>query len=395
MAQRRPKRTRHGTGAILEPLGRGESAPVRYREGNFPPEARLDWPKLVPLIGPAAAAVARYDGMLSAVPNADVLLSPLTIREAVLSSRIEGTQATMGEVLEFEAGQEPRLPERRDDIREILNYRAAMRHAEEMLQTLPLSQRVVREAHRILMSGVRGESKSPGNYRRLQNYIGSPGYGIEKAEFVPIGADKLPDGMSAWERYIHNEAPDRLVQLAVLHAEFEALHPFLDGNGRLGRMLIPLFLWQHGLIRKPVFYISAYLEARRDAYYEGLRAVSRDDDWTGWCRFFLEAVKEQAEENLTKAKAILELYEDMKRRIPNLTNSRYAIHTLDWIFARPIFRGADFAASTDLAPRTARRILETLCEGKVLQIFSPGGGRRPAIFVFPSLLNAAESEKVF
>ena len=253
------------------------TAAVRYHAGRFPPE-RLDWPALIPLLGPAAAAVARYDGALAAAPNPDVLLSPLTTQEAVLSSRIEGTQATMGEVLEFEAGREPESPARRDDIHEVLNYRIAMRLAEKMLQKLPLSQRVVREAHRALLDGVRGKNKSPGEYRRVPNWIGPPGCAVENATFVPVGADGLPDAMAAWERYIHHDAPDRLVQLAILHAEFEAVHPFLDGNGRLGRMLIPLFLWRHGLIRAPTFYVSAYFEARRDAYYDGLLAVSRDDD---------------------------------------------------------------------------------------------------------------------
>ena len=214
-------------------------AAVHYHTGRFPPDDRLDWAKLVPFIGPATAAVARYDGMLAALPNPSVLLAPLTTREAVLSSRIEGTQATMGEVLEFEAGREPESPARRDDIGEVLNYRAAMRRAEEMLEELPLSLRVVREAHSVLMRGVRGEGKAPGEYRRTPNWIGPPGCTIDEAIFVPIGADRLPDAMSAWERYIHRNAIDRLTQLAILHAEFEALHPFLDGNGRLGRMLVP------------------------------------------------------------------------------------------------------------------------------------------------------------
>ena len=144
---------------------------------------------------------------------------------------------------------------------------------------------------------------------------------MEGATFVPIGAEKLPTAMSAWERYIQGDAPDRLVQLAVLHAEFEALHPFLDGNGRLGRMLAPLFLSQCGLISEPMFYISAYFEACRAAYYEGLLAVSRDDDWTGWCRFFLEAVRVQAEESLARARGILDLYEDMKGRVSDVTRS--------------------------------------------------------------------------
>ena len=369
-------------------------APVHYHTGRFPPEERLDWRELIPLIGPAAAAVARYDGTLAAVPNPRVLLAPLWTREAVLSSRIEGTQATLGEVLEFEAGQEPDSPARRDDVREVINYRLAMRRAEEMLADLPLSQRVVRAAHSVLLSGARGEGKSPGAYRRTSNWIGPPGRGPDEARFVPIGADRLADAMSAWERYLHrDDVPDRLVQLAILHAEFEALHPFLDGNGRLGRMLVPLILWRNGLIREPMFYISAYFEANRDAYYDGLLAVSRDDDWTGWCRFFLEAVRSQAEDNLARANGIIDLYDDMKRRVADLTKSHHAIRVLDWIFERPVFSGSDFAAATGISTRTARRILNVLREGGVLRVALPGRGRRTAILAFPNLLNLAEGRE--
>ena len=365
-------------------------APVHYHAGGFPPDDRLDWPKLVPLIGPATAAVARYDGMLAAVANPSVLLAPLSTQEAVLSSRIEGTQATMGEVLEFEAGHEPESPARRDDIGEILNYRAAMRRAEEMLGELPLSLRVFRDAHSELLRGVRGEGKAPGEYRRTPNWIGPPGCTIDEATFVPIGADALPDAMSAWERYIHRNAIDRLVQLAILHAEFEALHPFLDGNGRLGRMLVPLFLWQHGLIRAPMFYISAYFEARRDAYYEGLLAVSRDDDWTGWCRFFLQAVQAQAEDNLTRTQGIIDLYDNMKSRVDELIRSRYAIRALDWMFERPIFRSTDFVTTAGIPEPTARRIRNILIENEILTVLIAGGGRRPSVLCFWDLLHIAE-----
>ena len=369
--------------------------PVHYHEGRFPPDDRIDWPRLIPLVGPAAAALARYDGVLAAIPNPGVLLAPLTTREAVLSSRIEGTQATMGEVLRFEAGQAPASPEHRDDIQEVLNYRAAMRRAETMLDELPLTQRVVREAHSVLLAGVRGQGKSPGTYRRIPNWIGPPGCSIDDAKFIPIGANGLPDAMSAWERYLHGDAPDRLVQLAVLHAEFEALHPFLDGNGRLGRMLVPLFLWRNALIRAPMFYISAYFEARRDAYYDGLFAVSRDDDWTGWCRFFLEAVRTQAEENLAKAEGIIGLHRDMKDRVIAATRSRYAIYALDWIFARPIFRSTDFVTDASIPKPTARRILKVLREKGVLEVAFEGRGRRAAILAFPELLSIAEGEDVF
>ena len=327
-------------------------------------------------------------------PHPRVLLSPMTTQEAVLSSRIEGTQATMSEVLEFEAGHEASSPQRRDDIHEVLNYRAAMHEAEQMLEELPLCQRVVREAHRILLSGVRGEGKSPGDYRRLPNWIGPPGCTIEEAIFVPMGAEKIDTAMSAWERYVNQDAPDRLVQLAVIHAEFEALHPFLDGNGRLERMLVPLFLWQCGLISRPMFYISAWFEARRDAYYDRLLAVSRDDDWTGWCRFFLEAVRARAEENLTKARKILTLYEDMKEQVVDVTRSRYAIHTLDWIFEYPIFNSSYFAGRAGIPDRTARRLLTALREHRILQVFRAGNGRRGTILVFPELLDIAEGQDV-
>ena len=212
---------------------------------------------------------------------------------------------------------------------------------------------------------------------------------------MPVGAEKLIAAMSAWERYVHHEAPDRLGQLAVIHAEFEALHPFLDGNGRLGRMLVPLFLWQCGVISRPMFYISAWFEARRDAYYERLLAVSRDDDWTGWCRFFLEAVRAQAEENLVKARGILTLYEDMKGRVAEVTRSRYAIHTMDWIFERPIFNSSNFVATAAIPDRTARRLLVALREHGILQVFRTGNGRRGNILIFPELLNIAEGREVF
>lgn len=368
-------------------------APVRYHEGRFPPTG-IEWTSLIPLLGPVAAAVARYDGMLAAVPNPGVLLAPLSTQEAVLSSRIEGTQATVGEVFEYEAGQEAVSEPRREDIREVLNYRAAMRKAEHLLENLPFSQRVVRNAHEVLLAGVRGQHRAPGEFRRIPNWIGPPGCTIETARFIPIGAEKLPEAMSAWERYIHDDQPDKLVQLAVLHAEFEALHPFLDGNGRLGRMMVPLFLWQAGLIRHPTFYISAYFEARRDAYYDGLLAVSRDNNWTEWCRFFLDAIRTQAEDNLAKAQAILALYEDMKRRVPEMTRSQYSIRALDWIFERPVFSSSHFVESARIPAPTARRFLKVLQDGDVLRMLLAASGRRARILAFPALLNIVEGREM-
>jgi Fic family protein len=370
---------------------------VAYHLGQFPPLQHLDWSRLIPLLGPTSAAVARYDGTLAAIPNAAVLLSPMTTQEAVLSSRIEGTQATMGEVLEFEAeGDVGNVSEaRKADIYEVLNYRAALRMAEKMLANLPLSQRVIREAHKVLLDGVRGQGKAPGEYRRIPNWIGPAGCTIDEARFIPISADKLPDAMSEWERFVHADSPDRLVQLALLHAEFEALHPFLDGNGRLGRMLVPLFMWQNQLIHRPMFYMSAFLEANRDEYYARLLAVSRDGDWTGWCVFFLTAMRVQAEENQSRASSILGLYEAMKPQMADLTRSQYAIHALDWIFERPIFRSSDFVAKAGIPEPTAKRILPVLREAGILKVLQEGSGRRASTLGFPKLLNIAEGHEAF
>lgn len=372
------------------------TGPIYYHQGKFPPQ-HLDWTRLVPLIGPANGAVARYDGVLAAIPNAHVLLSPLTTQEAVLSSRIEGTQATMGEVLEYEARgdtEEPTTP-KEADIWEILNYRKAMRYATEQLKTLPLCQRIILECHKILLNSVRGYGKAPGEYRKTPNWIGPHGCTIEEAKFVPISADKLPEGVSRWEKYIHEDAPDRLIQLALLHAEFEALHPFLDGNGRLGRMLIPLFLYQVKIIQQPMFYISAYLERHRDEYYERLLHVSRDNDWNGWCAFFLKVIQIQAEENLTKAQSIINLYHQMKNHFVDLTHSQYAIHALDWVFERPIFKSPDFILASNIPKPTAQRILNVLKEKGILREIESASGRRAATLMFAQLINITEGYDAF
>ena len=363
---------------------------THYREGSFPPEDRIDWPAVLPLIGPAAAAVARYDGALSTIPNPRALLSSLATQEAVLSSRIEGIDVTISDVLQFEAGREADSTGHRDDIEEALNCRRAMRRADQMLQEAPLGQRVVLETHRLLLSGARGKRKSPGEYRRIPNWIGRPGCTMDEATFVPISAESLPAAMRTWERYVHEDAPDRLVQLAVVHAEFEALHPFLDGNGRLGRMLVPLFLSERGLTSRPLFSISAYFEARRAEYYEGLLAVSRDDEWTGWCRFFLKAVLAQAEYNLSKTKGILDLYEETERRVADVTRSQYAAPALDWFFERPIFNSARFATHVGAPARTARRLLAMLVDRGVLRVLRASSGRRGSILAFPNLLSLVE-----
>ncbi|MCF4166915.1 Fic family protein [Zavarzinia compransoris] len=371
-------------------------SPVLYHDGAFPPKT-FDWPRLLPLIGPANAAIARYAGLLEGIPNPDVLLSPMTMQEAVLSSRIEGTQATMGEVLEVEAEGGPidESTPKKADIREVLNYRAALREATRLMDILPLSQKLVRQTHRVLMQGVRGRSKDPGEYRRIPNWIGPEGCTIDQARFIPTSAEKIPAAMTAWENYLHVEAPDILIQLAVIHAEFEAVHPFLDGNGRLGRLIVPLFLFNRGLLARPCFYLSEYLDGHRDEYYAALLAVSRIGDWTGWCAFFLRALTEQAKSNQQRVQAILDLYNMRKGWIAAETHSQYAVRALDWMFERPIFQASEFRDAAGIPAPTAARILRVCRDNGLLRELRAGAGRRSAIFCFPELLNIAEGRDVF
>lgn len=372
------------------------SGPVLYHRGGFPPSA-LDWPRLVPLIGPANAAVARYAGLLQGIPNPNVLLSPLSVQEAVLSSRIEGTQATMGEVLEAAAGgARPNESTRKGaDIFEVLNYRAALNEATRLLSTLPLSQRLIRATHGVLMQGVRGRNKDPGEYRRVPNWIGVDGCALDQARFVPCPVDHLAAAMAAWETYLHVQAPDLMVQLAIAHAEFEAIHPFLDGNGRLGRLIIPLFLYERRVLAQPTFYLSEYLEARRDEYYARLLAVSRDGDWTGWCVFFLTALIDQAQVNQNRVQAILDLYRVRKDWIIDATHSQHGVRALDWMFQQPIFNSRTFIADVEIPPPTARRILKVCVDQGLLKILHPARGSRSAVYCFPELLNIAEGRAAF
>ncbi|MCY3946212.1 MAG: Fic family protein [Anaerolineaceae bacterium] len=366
-------------------------APVHYHQGTFPPDEHLDWRFLAPMIEQASQALGRYSGALDAIPNSDVLLSPLTEQEAVLSSRIEGTQATMKEVLLFEAGREPDSSHRRDDYHEVINYRVAMQQAKIMLFVQPISQSVIQKVHQILLSGVRGKRMTPGQYRTGQNWIGPSGSTMKNAAYVPASANHLCQTMNRWETYASSDQPGNpIINIAILHAEFEAIHPFWDGNGRLGRILIPLLMWKYGLIQAPVFYISDYLEAHRSEYYDGLLAVSKENDWTGWCRFFLGAVARQAEDNLTKVREIMLLYAEMKHRITEIGRSKYGVHILDGIFNRPVFTTSTLVRETEVPARAARRILERLTSHGILTEVRPGRGSYPAIYLFGDLMRIAE-----
>lgn len=361
------------------------------------PLTELDYQRLLPLVGQANAALARYDGLLQGIPNPAVMLSPLTTQEAVLSSKIEGTQATVDEVLEQEAGL-LKEGEKFQDIQEISNYRQALFSAREYLKDYPIRLGFVRDLHRILMNSVRGQDKMPGEFRKDQNWIGKFGCTIDQATFVPPNPFQLPDYLQAWERYMDADDADFLLQTAVVHAQFELLHPFKDGNGRIGRILIPLFLYQKRALSQPMFYLSEYLENRREEYYLRLKAISEESDWNSWIAFFLQAITTQAGQNSARVTAIQALYEKMKLAIQEATHSQYTVHVLDAIFTKPIFRTSDLTAQLHkdfgIHEKTTPGLLRQMKDAGILRELQAGSGRRPATLCFPQLINLAEGRDV-
>jgi len=264
-----------------------------------------------------------------------LLLVPLNYREAVISSRIEGTQTTVEEVMRFEIdGKTVIETESQKNSQEVVNYCKAMAKGVELLDNKPLCINSIRELHRILLNSVRGEDKDPGEIRRTQNWIGPRGCTQEEASFLPPDPSRVMDDLSDWENYAHKKESNLFVQLAIIKAQFELIHPFRDGNGRIGRMLVPLILYNKKVLPVPCFYISAYLEKHDDIYRERLLAISREKDWDGWISFFLKAMIEQAQENNEKVNMIIELNKDMRQKVPDILRSKFSTQVIDTCFLR-------------------------------------------------------------
>lgn len=352
----------------------------------------IEWDVLFEQTVKANRALARFEGTLEGVLNPGVLLSPMTTNEAVLSSRIEGTQATLGDVLRYEAGDEPTVEARRIDIHEIINYRTALFNAQDELKKRPFSLNLLKQLHEILLNSVRGRNKSRGLFRKEQNWIGRDKCTIDEADFVPPVASEIDSLLWNWEEYYHFKEKDLLVQLAIIHAQFEIIHPFIDGNGRLGRILIPLFLYEKGLLKEPMFYISSYFEANREEYIRRLRKIDNSREaWTSWILFFLHAVEEQARKNADTARRIIALYNDMKIRILSITRSQFAVPLLDEMFYRPIFSSNKInLAGNQPSSVTISNMLRSLKEEGILQVIREGRGRTPQILALGELVSLAD-----
>lgn len=363
---------------------------------ELPPQ-NLDWQTLAPLIGKANAAIARYDGLLQSLINPGVLLSPITTNEAVLSSRIEGTQASLGEVLEYDAGLDTGKSQAiNEDIKEISNYRKVLRLAENELKNRPISLNFIKNLHAVLLDSVRGKNKEPGQFRKDQNWIGKKGTPIDTARFVPPSPIILHEHLEKWEKFLSSDNySDPLIQLAIIHAQFEILHPFMDGNGRIGRLLIPLFLYMKKCLNSPMFYLSEYLETHREEYYDGLLAVTSKNDWHGWIVYFLQAIVLQSDTNISKAREILSLYENLKTQFISVTHSQYAVPALDAFFKVPIVNTVSFIKISGIPNKvTVNDLLRKLAKKDIIKSLRKGRGRMPTVYALPDLLNIAEGKKV-
>ena len=370
-------------------------SPMRSYVPDTLPLPGLDFRRLFRRAADANAEVARFDGLLKGINNAELLLSPLTTNEAVLSSRIEGTQATLDDVLQYEAGtKKPAVLV--EDIKEIINYRQAIYYSRRYLESRPISLAFLRELHQILMTGVRGTEKTPGSFRQTQNYIGKPGDTLENAIFAPPNPIRLTSDLEDFQAYLSGNDIEVLVQTAIVHVQFELIHPFNDGNGRIGRLLIPLFLYQKNKLSQPVFYISGYLEQHRETYYARLREISSPaKDWNGWIEFFLDAVTTEAVNNCEKVQNIITLYEELKEKIPQITRSQHSIRVQDAIFNRPIFQSNDFIKDVGINPSSAKRFLRQLRDADIVRELLPKKGANPASLIFWRLINITEGRKIF
>ena len=358
-----------------------------YIPDPLPPE--LAWtPKLVRALSDADRLIGRLAAEGGRLPNPHLLMRPFIRREAVLSSRIEGTQSSLGELLASEAGAAvERSP---DDLRAVGNYVVALEYGVKRLDRLPLSLRLVRELHERLMKGVRGERATPGEFRRSQNWIGAPGCTLSEASYVPPPPDELMGCLGDWEKFLHEKSTPPLVQAALAHYQFEAIHPFLDGNGRVGRLLVTLFLVERAILPTPLLYLSAFFEATRRDYYERLGAVSARGEWEIWLVYFLNGVARQAEDALSRAERINKLLSGWRiaagkepGRAP-----RVPLLLLDLLAGNPFITVKGAARQLGVAFTTAQRGVERL--EKLGVVSQTSTAKRDRVYCAKALLDILE-----
>ena len=354
----------------------------------LPREIPLD-SSLIRLLDEATRAVATLAGVGETIQNPHLLISPFIRREAVLSSRIEGTEASLSDLFLYEASGSRRP---KGDVREVANYVHAMEHGLQLLDEIPVSLRLINQMHSDLLKGVRGTDKQPGELRSEQVWIGPPGTPIENARYIPPPADLIRDLLYDWEQYVNDTlGMPPLVQCALMHYQFEAIHPYLDGNGRIGRLLVVLFLCARGLLPKPLLYLSEYFERDRDQYYRQLFNLSATGDWKSWLSYFLRGFAEQAHDALLRTRRVRELQEEKRRLLQERRESGNALRLLDELFVNPFMTAPAAAHTLDITTAGARRILERLVDLGVVEEYRDWW---PRLYITRELLNVIEEPMV-
>ena len=338
------------------------------------------------LLDKATRAVGTLAGVAETLANPHLLIRPFIRREAVLSSKIEGTQASLSDLFMFEASRE-RLE--RGDVREVTNYVRALEYGITLLESLPLSTRFVNEIHEHLLTGVRGEDKMPGQLRPWPVWIGNAGTPIEDSRYIPPPAIHIPNLLADWESFVNEdlEMPP-LVQCALMHYQFEAIHPYMDGNGRIGRLLITLFLCAKGVVPKPLLYLSAYFEKNRDVYYDQLFRVSLTGEFEPWIRFFLQGAEEQASDALVRSRRVRDLQERYKEALQQERASANALRLLDHLFVNPYVTAPIAQTVLDLTYAGARGVLQRLEGAGILSALDLTW---PKMYVAREILKAIEA----
>lgn len=369
-------------GRLVSTVGGGSA----FVPDPLPPTIELRGETVVEL-SRADRALGALAGYGSVMPNPRLLIAPFVRREAVLSSRIEGTTADVGDLALFDVS--PDLEQEVPDVREVANYVEAMQLGLARLASLPLGARLIRELHERLMTGVRGSHKAPGEFRTVQNWIGPPGSTIQTATYVPPPPQELGPALSALERFLHDPRPyPPLVCLALVHYQFEAIHPFLDGNGRVGRLLNTLWLCEQGLLPQPLLYLSAYFEKHRAQYYEGLLGVTLRGEWEGWIRYFLAGVTEQAEDAVSRAAKLVALRDDYLRMATKTRGSARTVQLVELLFETPAVTIAGIAASLGVSFAGAQGLVERLEEVGILREIT--GFQRNRIYRADGIIEAVE-----
>lgn len=330
------------------------------------PPVQLDH-QMQALLSHADRALGRLDGSIQTLPDPDLFVFMYVRKEAVLSSQIEGTQSSLNDLLEVEA--QIFNPDRPRDVNEVLNYVRAMNYGLKRLADLPVSVRLIQEIHAQLLQGVRGAERRPGELRTSQNWIGTSGCTLMEATFVPPPAAEVPGALSGLERFVHADDPmPTLIKIGLAHAQFETIHPFLDGNGRVGRLLIAFLLCEQGVLLKPLLYISHYFKRRRGRYYELLQAIRDEGDWESWILFFLEGVAEVSQEATSTARRIVELREHHR----SLVAERFGrvagngLRVLETLFSRPIVTVNDIVKLTRVSFTAANQLMQKFVDQRLL-----------------------------